>query len=409
MKKSVASLVLVLFIDGLSQGIVYPILIRALSAGSTDLITSNNPHVRPILYGLVLGVFFMFWFFGAAFLGELSDRIGRKKTIIITLFGTAIGLGISALGFIFRSYWIFLVGRVIDGVTAGSQPIAQAAVLDIAPKNQHAKYLGLILLGVTLGIVLGPLIGDVLSDPSIVYWFDNAFPFWVGAFLSFLTIVFIVLSFKETSHTISKSPLHIAKSFTLFASAFKDLKVKSVMVLFLLFQTGWSFYFVYYSLFIHLKQGASPMLVGIFMALIGVGVSIGFILLTPYFEKKFRPLEMSVIGFSILGIGILLTLLINNYYVLGAVLVVATAFFGVGYSFTMKLFSQQVKEDQQGYVMGLSSSAMALAAGISALIAGLLGAAFNALPFIVGILLIGGGALYSYKSKKHVTNELALD
>ena len=97
-KKTVVlfSLMSVLFIDGLGQGILFPILDRALlDPLSTELISHVGLLSRNVWYGIIIGIFFIFAFFGTAILGDLSDRLGRKKTLVICLLGS----------------WFFYVGQ----------------------------------------------------------------------------------------------------------------------------------------------------------------------------------------------------------------------------------------------------------------------------------------------------------
>lgn len=73
-------MLLVLFIDDLGQGIFFPILTKALTnPNSTVLVIGDSPEMRSLLYGLIISVFFICWFFGAPILSDFSDRYGRKK------------------------------------------------------------------------------------------------------------------------------------------------------------------------------------------------------------------------------------------------------------------------------------------------------------------------------------------
>ena len=70
-------LFLVLFIDGMGLGLLFPILNAIIiepNAGFIEL--SVNLNQREVLYGFIVGIFMLCWFFGAAYLGDLSDSIG---------------------------------------------------------------------------------------------------------------------------------------------------------------------------------------------------------------------------------------------------------------------------------------------------------------------------------------------
>ena len=70
----------------------------------------------------------------APLLGRLSDRIGRKPVIILSLVGTAVGSFVTGAA---GALWVLFLGRVIDGASGGSLAVAQAAVADIAEPEQR--------------------------------------------------------------------------------------------------------------------------------------------------------------------------------------------------------------------------------------------------------------------------------
>src|SRR3990167_6285882 len=92
-----APLFLVIFIDSMGLGLVFPILNTLVFDPNAHFIAAGmSSAMQNFLYGLTICVFMFCWFFGAAFLGDLSDQIGRKKALMICLIGAVIGYGISA-------------------------------------------------------------------------------------------------------------------------------------------------------------------------------------------------------------------------------------------------------------------------------------------------------------------------
>ena len=133
---SAAPLFLVIFIDGMGLSILFPILSIIITNPSTHFLsTSYSADIRNILYGLVVGIFMLCWFFGAAILSDLSDKIGRKKSLLICLIGSFLGYLLGGFAITVHSVWLLVLGRVIDGFTAGSQPIAQASVVDLSTEK----------------------------------------------------------------------------------------------------------------------------------------------------------------------------------------------------------------------------------------------------------------------------------
>ena len=94
---SAGPLFLLLFIDGMGLGLVLPILNAVIINDGGFFDANTSVALRNLLYGITLGIFMLGWFFGAAILGDLSDRIGRKKALIICLLGAFLSYFISYL------------------------------------------------------------------------------------------------------------------------------------------------------------------------------------------------------------------------------------------------------------------------------------------------------------------------
>src|SRR3990167_3386359 len=142
-------LFLVLFIDGMGLGLVFPLLnALVMDPHSSFLPTHFGDAIRNVCFGSLVGIYMICWFFGASFLGDLSDHIGRRKALLLCLIGAFFGYVLSAISVILHSVFLLLLGRVIAGFTAGSQPIAQAAIVDLSEPEHKVRNLGFILLAV---------------------------------------------------------------------------------------------------------------------------------------------------------------------------------------------------------------------------------------------------------------------
>ena len=86
--------------------------------------------------GLLFTSFSIAQFFFAPFMGRLSDRIGRKPVIIISLLGTAVGSFVTGAA---GTLWLLFLGRFLDGASGASVSVAQSAITDIAPPEQRAR------------------------------------------------------------------------------------------------------------------------------------------------------------------------------------------------------------------------------------------------------------------------------
>ncbi|CAB4636014.1 MAG: MFS transporter [Actinobacteria bacterium] len=149
--------------------------------------------------------------------GKLSDRIGRKPIIIISLFGTAIGSLVTGFA---GALWVLFLGRIIDGISGASVSVAQAAVADISPARQRARYMGLIGAAFGVGFVAGPTIGALaaLGGPKV--------PFFVAAAIAAVNALIAIKRLPETARGVKGHPLARADEVALreaeFAAANAD-------------------------------------------------------------------------------------------------------------------------------------------------------------------------------------------
>jgi DHA1 family tetracycline resistance protein-like MFS transporter len=166
-------------VDLLGFGIVIPLL--PLYAESFDA----SPAVIGALfasYSLAQFVFSPIW-------GRLSDRVGRRPVLLVTIAGSMIGSLVLGLA---GSIAGLFVGRIVDGASGASVGVARAVAADVAEPSERPRLMGLLGAAFGLGFVIGPVIGaiSVIAGPSV--------PYFVAAGLSLVNLVVGVIRLPET-------------------------------------------------------------------------------------------------------------------------------------------------------------------------------------------------------------------
>ena len=110
--------------------------------------------------GLLVASFSAAQFVCAPLLGRLSDRVGRKPVLLLSLFGTAVGSFVTGAA---GALWVLFAGRIIDGASGGSVAVAQGAVTDLASPEDRPRLLGMLGAAFGVGFVVGPAIGGLAS------------------------------------------------------------------------------------------------------------------------------------------------------------------------------------------------------------------------------------------------------
>ena len=166
-------------LDLVGFGIVLPILpLYAERFGAT-----------PAVVGALVASFSLAQLVFSPLWGRVSDRIGRKPVLVLSLAGTAVGSLLTGLA---GSLWLLFAARILDGISGASVSVAQASVTDLAPPSERPRLLGLLGAAFGLGFVAGPAIGALaaLGGPEV--------PFFVAAALAAVNAVVAAVRLPET-------------------------------------------------------------------------------------------------------------------------------------------------------------------------------------------------------------------
>ena len=101
---------------------------------------------------------------GTLLLSPLSDRLGRRDLLLVTMVLTGIG---SALTAVVDSYGMFVAARALTGIGIGADlAIVNTYIGEIAPSGGRARYTSMIFIFSAIGAVLGIWLGLWLTTPS---------------------------------------------------------------------------------------------------------------------------------------------------------------------------------------------------------------------------------------------------
>jgi MFS transporter, DHA1 family, tetracycline resistance protein len=180
-RASLFVLFLTVFIDLIGFGMVIPFLsYYAREYGASG-----------IAVGAVVGIYSIMQFFFAPVWGRLSDRVGRRPVLLVSLTASFTGYLLFAFS---RNLTVLFVSRVIAGIGGANIGTAQAYIADSTSEENRAKGMGLIGAAFGLGFILGPPMSGILSSIGTKYGMPgNLLPGLVAAGLSF-TAFMIALS-----------------------------------------------------------------------------------------------------------------------------------------------------------------------------------------------------------------------
>ncbi|WP_299365871.1 MFS transporter [Winogradskyella sp.] len=202
-KSNIFPILLVNFIGILGYSLVIPILIFIV----TDF--GGNGFI----YGILGATYPFFQFIGAPILGRLSDKIGRKKVLIISQIGTFLAWSLFLLAFMLpeTTLWeqnngltgsyamtlpliVIFLARIFDGFTGGNISVANAYMSDISTDEDRNRNFGKMGASTSLGFVIGPAFSGLLAATLL----GEVLPLLLAALISLIAIVVINFRLKES-------------------------------------------------------------------------------------------------------------------------------------------------------------------------------------------------------------------
>jgi DHA1 family tetracycline resistance protein-like MFS transporter len=169
---SLSPILAVNFVGALGFGIVLPFLVF--------LVTRLGGNA--VVYGLLASAYPAFQLAGAPVLGRWSDRIGRRKVLLLSEIGTlaAWGLFMVALALpavplaevetrvlgaftLSLPLAILFLARALDGVTGGNVSVASAYLADVTPEDERSAAFGRLAVSSNLGYIAGPALAGILG------------------------------------------------------------------------------------------------------------------------------------------------------------------------------------------------------------------------------------------------------
>jgi len=354
-------LFIVLIVDAMGFGLVFPIIGPLLMDKTSNMLpVTASLADRSLYYGLTNIICFLALLLGAPFFGDLSDKFGRKKIMLICLTGIALGYIISAFALVINNLWLFILGRAIDGFAAGSESIAQAAIIDISPPQKKTINLGLISVAGCLGFIIGPLVGGIFSDPSISRWFGYTTPFVIAIILTLLNAVCLYFTFSETHVVNSTSKIYLLKGITMFKSAFTEKKLRILSLILIMIQVSWATYFQIVSLIFAEDYNYLPKQIGYFYAYLGIIITFTMVVLIRLFLRWMNERKLIIYSCIIAIFGTIFNLLFQNQITPWISIIFIGLGMGLAYACLLSLYSQSVTQEHQGWVMGIANSVIAV-------------------------------------------------
>ncbi|HJV89791.1 MAG TPA: MFS transporter [Holophagaceae bacterium] len=368
-KKARLAIFLTVFVDLLGFGIVIPLLplyAHHVAENPSGWMTHVNAAFGlrdpgAFWAGVAFVSFSVMQFIASPLLGRLSDLVGRRPVLWMSLLGSA--LGYLMLGLTMHYEWV-LLARIIDGITGGNIAVAQAAMADSSAPEERSKALGMIGAAFGLGFVIGPALAGILSGSH--YGMALAakgvqLPFLVAAALSFIASLLVIAWLPETITPEARERARTQESRGhALKRAFARPGMPALLLIALLAMSGFAMMEGTFSLMAQARFGFGPKQVGWLFAFVGVCIVIYQGGLVRMVAKRIP--ERIAMGLGLAAMAVSLYALPRAPWAAPFLLLLVPMAWGSGMNgtATLALASQLTPPEEQGGVFGVMNAMQGL-------------------------------------------------
>ncbi len=304
---------------------------------------------------LLFSAFSVGQFIGEPFWGKLSDRIGRRPVLIVTI--AMVGLTYAALAFA-PNIWVAFALRFLTGIFAGNISTLQGALADITPPEKRAQRMGIMGSAFSAGFMTGPAIGGFLAQPSRGA-LGFQLPLLVAAGFALASALAVILFVRE-SRPANAAPQKRVRAAGL-REGFADPIISRVILVSFIVVVGFAGIEATYGLWTEQRFGWGPRQIGFAFMVIGLLGAICQGWLSGRLARTYGEARTLTGGLAFMGLGLVTQGLSPTWHV--AMLGFALVCLGQSICFPniSALISRAAPPDRQGEMLGLNMSGMALA------------------------------------------------
>jgi len=377
-----------LLLDVIGIGLIIPILPQLVETLTAD------PTAAARYYGALFTIFTLMQFLFAPALGALSDQVGRKPILLLSL--TVAAFSYLGMALAPSLVWLF-VARAVAGMAGASVTVASAYIADVSTPETRAQNFGLLGAAFGLGFIFGPALGGLLGN------IDLRLPFFVAAAVSLINAAYGLFAVPESHRqenrrrfTPSKAnpfdwigllkryPVVMGLAMTLLLTSLAQNSLHSVWVLFTAYRFHWD-----------------PGQNGLALAFVGLASAVVQGGLIRVIVPKLGERRSVLVGLGISAVSFVLYGLATQGWMMYAVIALG-ALGGIAGPAMQGMIASQVNPDEQGAVQGALASLMSATGIVAPLVASGLFAHFTApamahpipgISFFVGAALLALGLI----------------
>ena len=381
-----------------------------------------------LIYGIMGATYSIFQLIGAPILGKWSDKIGRRKVLLLSQAGTLISWVILLSAFFLPvknllsvnstflgeftltlPLIVLFIARAADGLTGGNVSVANAYLADISSDNNRNANYGKMSISSNLGFVLGPAIAGLLGATAM----GEILPVTAALIISAVATVLIIVKLPESNPcAVSKHPdaNNVRKIFgqelkpcyetesekkISLGEILKLTNMKPILTIYFLIMLAFNFFYIAFPVYAVKTLEWNVTQTGIFFTVLSLMMIVVQGPVLSRLSKKCSDTFLMAAGSVVLVFGFYFfaTTNITMIYIAAALMALGN---GLMWPSTMSALSKAAGDRFQGAVQGYAGSGGAIASIIGLVVGGVLYGFLENTIFIISAIIISLTVLMSF-------------
>ena len=345
--------------------------------------------------GAVGSAFSLMQFVVARPLGRLSDRVGRKPVLVLSMLGTAAASIFTGLA---NALWVLLLARALDGASGATIGVAQASVADMAPPRRRAALMGMMGAAFGIGFTLGPALGALLTWAG-----GRRAPFFGAAAIAFANAIATWIRVPETKGLAlaEAADAQTDGSHTGLARRWNENGLQELLVIVFLTFFAFAAFEQLFTVFLGERVGIGQRGAGVVFTFVGLTLMFVQGLLVGKAVGRFGEFPVLTFGLLSVGGGFVVLALTHVWWMLIPQVLLVAVGQGLASPSLSSTISSRIDPTKRGELMGVQQSFGSLARVLGPLAGGLLYDHVDiAGPFVLGAALYAVAVVLVVRAKR---------
>ncbi|KAF9584976.1 hypothetical protein BGW38_004409 [Lunasporangiospora selenospora] len=164
---------------------------QAIDSSLPDGSLKRPPKMDIVLLGGALGsLFSILQFIASPVIGKLSDVLGRRRVLLVSMLGNLVSCGVWLFS---NTFELFVLSRVIGGLSEGNVQLSIAMISDITTTETRSHGLAMVGIAFAIAFTVGPALGAYFANKDLVAAFPGLAQYGLHPFSGSALLALVLL------------------------------------------------------------------------------------------------------------------------------------------------------------------------------------------------------------------------